>query len=341
MKYSFTEEAFRKLICSIKDRINNHKHKVADVEDLTELTDEQVDDICEFENSFEDGTIPIATPYTVGCVAVGDGLKVDEKGNVSTDTVPFEGVMAKKKLWTNPNPTSTFATQTISLDLTEYDSVEIRYLGASVWKSNASVVIKKGERGYGNITAGNMGMQSASNTVVYTANRLFTVSDTGVVCTDGYAMTSNGSVVSPESRVCIPLEIYGIKDVTGHLGEIALDTFVADYVVERGGGGIYTWEKYNSGKCVLKAITKANIAYTSGPYLGGYESAVQTFTLPEGLFKTVELNVIGSVRTPNGAILENAIAPNVNSVSLWIINSLKQTTAIETNIKFIVEGTWK
>ena len=115
------------------------------------------------------------------------------------------------KLWTNPDPTAQFAAQTINLDLSEYDAVEVRYVGSTVWKSNSSVTISKGNRGYANVTAGNMGMQSASNTVIYTANRLFTVSDTGIECSAGYAMTSNGSIVSPENRAGVPTEIYGIK----------------------------------------------------------------------------------------------------------------------------------
>lgn len=37
MKYSLTEEAFRKLICSIRDKLNNHKHSITDVDGLDDL----------------------------------------------------------------------------------------------------------------------------------------------------------------------------------------------------------------------------------------------------------------------------------------------------------------
>jgi hypothetical protein len=254
--------------------------------------------------------------------------------NNVVESLDITGAEAKELLWTNPNPTAEFVAQTISLDLSRYDAVAVEYsmITTSNYHKTVEVPLKHGTTIpiMGEFVFGTGGKIAAFY-------RTGQVSDTGFSFSNGYQSTP--STDAQDQKCSVPCKIYGIRKVKGVVKPA--EWTPADWVVERGGGGIYTWEKYNSGKCVLKAITKANIAYPSGPYLGGYESAVQTFTLPEGLFKTVELGVIGSVRTPNGAILENAIAPNVDSVSLWIINSLKQTTAIETNIKFIVEGTWK
>ena len=36
----------------------------------------------------------------------------------------------RKLLWTNPSPTSSFAAQTVTLDLSSYDDVEIEMAGA-------------------------------------------------------------------------------------------------------------------------------------------------------------------------------------------------------------------
>ena len=90
MKYAMTEDALRKLICSVKQRIDDHKHKVADVEDLSTLTTDDIDDICTFENGLEGGIIPIASKSNIGCVIVGDGINVRDDGTIWTDPITFE-----------------------------------------------------------------------------------------------------------------------------------------------------------------------------------------------------------------------------------------------------------
>lgn len=37
MNYGLTDQAIRKLVCSFKDKINNHRHSVADVEGLSDV----------------------------------------------------------------------------------------------------------------------------------------------------------------------------------------------------------------------------------------------------------------------------------------------------------------
>ena len=90
MKYSLTEEAFRKLVCAFKERINNHKHLVEDVEDLDELTNDDIDSICTFEGDMEGGIIPVASKSNIGCVIVGDGINVRDDGTIWADSVAFD-----------------------------------------------------------------------------------------------------------------------------------------------------------------------------------------------------------------------------------------------------------
>ena len=90
MNYSFTENALRKLICTIKDKIDNHKHVVDDVEDLNELTNSDIDSICTFEGDLEGGIIPIASKSTLGCVIIGDGLNVRANGTVWAEDRPLD-----------------------------------------------------------------------------------------------------------------------------------------------------------------------------------------------------------------------------------------------------------
>lgn len=85
MKYSLTEDALRKLICSVKQRIDDHKHEVADVEDLNILTNNDIDSICTFEGGMDGGIIPIASKSNLGCVIIGDNLKVRADGTVYAD----------------------------------------------------------------------------------------------------------------------------------------------------------------------------------------------------------------------------------------------------------------
>lgn len=106
-------------------------------------------------------------------------------------------------LWTNPNPTSTFAAQTISLDLSGYDAI--------------LVVIKKQ-------TAENIFVTAfaTEKNKTFRANfpshmfyyREFSFSDTGVTFQDGKANTSYGNAnAATYNNDTFPYQIYGIKGV--------------------------------------------------------------------------------------------------------------------------------
>ena len=107
---------------------------------------------------------------------------------------------AKVKLWENAKITSTFNAQTISLDLSGYDGVEILYYVDSTTNIYQSTgFIKTGLPGI-------MYYVTAS-----TANRLhrnFTVNTTGIKFET--AQASSGAAAG---GLCIPYQIYGIKGV--------------------------------------------------------------------------------------------------------------------------------
>ena len=58
------------------------------------LTDEEIEAICDFEGDPEGDFLPVATKDVLGCVAVGDGLEVDENGKVSlgVDYIVEQGI---------------------------------------------------------------------------------------------------------------------------------------------------------------------------------------------------------------------------------------------------------
>ena len=103
------------------------------------------------------------------------------------------------KLWTNPSPTSSFAPQTISIDLTNYDAVLIeahnfRYDNSQYALS--AVICLKGQTSF-------FLFGSASNNRL--GVRTFSVSDSGVVASEA---TYNATA---QNEFGVPHEIYGIR----------------------------------------------------------------------------------------------------------------------------------
>lgn len=181
------------------------------------LTDAEIESICEFDEGMTEGNvIPKATKTALGCIKVGDGLVIDSSGRLSAtgggSGVATAGIGSSgmKLLWENPNPTAEFGAQTIELDLSGYDECLIEYNGTTAWNVYSSIAISKGKSFFATVSAGNLGAQASNSTTIYTTNRLFTMNDDGIVCSNGYAMTSGGSVVANDGRACIPYRIYGV-----------------------------------------------------------------------------------------------------------------------------------
>lgn len=138
----------------------------------------------------------------------------------------------KKLLWTNPNSGDPFSAQTISIDLSEYDAIEVV---AQHWSNNgttASMVAKVGEIGVTTVP-------NYDNSTI--AIRSFTVSTSGVQFTDGRNVT--GSSISTNSHASIPRRIYGIKyeRVNPPQAEIS------DVVIEQGTNANGSYRKWESG----------------------------------------------------------------------------------------------
>lgn len=115
---------------------------------------------------------------------------------------------------------------------------------------------------------------------------------------------------------------------------------IADYIVEQGTSGIWTYRKWNSGiaECWGYWTTTSTFPNAFG---GAYESADSLKeNLPSGLFIEVAPLFSGSVSTSNGAWLENPRA-STTGVSTYVLNIVKQTSAIEVGIYAKVTGRWK
>lgn len=101
-------------------------------------------------------------------------------------------------LWTNPNPTQAFAPQTVSIDLTNYDAVDItfdRYVNDRAQTTHR--IIKNGIQS----VCGALWTQS-----INTVRIVDSVTNAGVVFNKGQSYDG-----SDNNNMMIPLQIVGIK----------------------------------------------------------------------------------------------------------------------------------
>lgn len=102
-------------------------------------------------------------------------------------------------LWTNSSPTAVFSAQTISLDLSDYNEVEIEWLHNT--GEQRSRLFNKGE-------VGASGLLFTVRTDSFAVQlRQFSSSASGITFTGGYVGTNAASY----DNHCIPYKIYGIK----------------------------------------------------------------------------------------------------------------------------------
>lgn len=175
------------------------KGSPAKVEDMTA---EELIDATDFEEGMnEDNVIPKATKDLLGCVIVGDGLEVDESGVLSNG-------WEMDLLWTNASPTSAFAAQTINLDLSEYDLIEIHFnMDASASTTIGEVTDKRIPVGKKAFCFGINGTAICSRNVTVSAN--------SIVIEEGkaYGTYANATAYTTNTHL-IPTIIYGIKGVS-------------------------------------------------------------------------------------------------------------------------------
>lgn len=112
------------------------------------------------------------------------------------------GGITMSLLWTNPSPTSSFAAQTVSVDLSGYDAYGVLVLFGT---SNPNIVPMQ-VLPCDSARDGVLSVVARSNN--NNGGRLVTFSPTGLTFT---ACTYNGS---SSNAYCIPYKIYGIKGIT-------------------------------------------------------------------------------------------------------------------------------
>lgn len=137
-----------------------------------------------------------------------EAITQNDLKNVLDAVLPVKPSEYKKLLWTNQNPTNTFAEQTVNIDLSGYDAVDIVYklftnqqydvMGQRVLMNDQTVTVS---------ASGSLAFFSGA--IVLMA-RWASMSSSGVYFSVG-SLASTSQNWSPDTRPLVPYKIYGIK----------------------------------------------------------------------------------------------------------------------------------
>ena len=118
------------------------------------------------------------------------------------------------KLWENSSPASNFAAQTISLNLSEYQFIAIRYRYSTTTRDAENITLCKVHNDASSVfpvTLDILGSLTV-DTQTFFQSRDIKVTKTGITFEAGYHKGSNStSPASANNAYIIPLEIYGVK----------------------------------------------------------------------------------------------------------------------------------
>lgn len=183
MADSVTKVDMKAIEAQVRSLINNLQNEIDSVRNLSGIM---------FESEWVDGDV----------ISV---LKGGTGANNAEEALNNLGGMSKTLLWENASPGSDFAAQSITVDTTPYDFIEIESVGAS-----PSATIRQGE-GVSNQLTYIWAMPTNS----FVAEREFQIYNQSVKFGEGHQQSFRPQVTDPftlNSR-CKPYRIYGIKGV--------------------------------------------------------------------------------------------------------------------------------
>lgn len=111
-------------------------------------------------------------------------------------------------LWTNPNPTSAFDSQTIILSTSNWDYCEI------IYKNYMDSDTFESQRVYRNYIPSELGGTFYYNGFLYTGTRKITSQNDGAILGFGYAqgIKLGDTVLAADTKWIVPLKIIGYKE---------------------------------------------------------------------------------------------------------------------------------
>lgn len=109
------------------------------------------------------------------------------------------GGMTMDKLWTNSDPSQSFSSQTIPLDLTDYEFVIIEFKALN---TSGSLTVTVG------IIGDEIVLNSAMGRCRY---RIAEISTSGILFNSGYQYSTYGGTATVNDNACIPVYVFGVK----------------------------------------------------------------------------------------------------------------------------------
>lgn len=165
-----------------------------------DMTSQEIDD---FVDSIGGEGDPIAD-------VVSEAITQNDLREILSRTVGSIPSEYKKLLWTNPSPTANFAPQTIALDLSGYDDIEVVANPFADLQYQYSVICPVGAGGNLEYQILNTATATNASTFINGVSRTFRVSTSGITFDNGQ-MTYNGGAYTNWQGRAIPYKIYGIK----------------------------------------------------------------------------------------------------------------------------------
>lgn len=252
----------------------------------------------------------------------------------------------KKLLWTNPNPATEFAAQTITMDLTDYDEVEVWF---NCWRNRADTSlqfrVKKGT--YGIATQGASSNTSSGinpfvvGSYIIVQDRPIYVTNTGVqfgTCTEG---ASNGTIYNANGSM-IPAYIYGIK--YERVAPPQVDA--SDYVIEQdvktaSDGTVWNCRKWNSGVAECWCKVFHTITGWTAWYSWYYSRPdILKFSFPTNFF--IDVPIVEASRSSGiaGVLCEEG-APSATQTQQYYLIRPDAPSASGFNLDIHAIGKWK
>lgn len=113
----------------------------------------------------------------------------------------------------------------------------------------------------------------------------------------------------------------------------------ADYVVEEGTSGIWTYRKWNSG--VAECWGRSTVASTSYSANGGYKQVTEN--LPSGLFNASPnvVEVSGRIQTCIQSMMGFTAPNSATSVQTYLVNRGSSAVTNSGYVDWNIKGTWK
>ena len=149
------------------------------------------------------------------------------------------------------------------------------------------------------------------------------------------SVTTGGGYVSPGTSTWLPFSITFM--VAG--GDVSVGhSSAADYVVEEGTSGIWTYRKWNNG--IAECWGRTEVASNTYAASGGYKQIVEN--LPSGLFTSVDSVIAdGGITEVIQSDIGYTGIDSTSAIQTYLVNRYTSSVTKTGRVFWQVKGTWK